>query len=118
MVDVDGAYLYRKQQSLIKACVKVSSLNIPAPSLSSWEVINESNVKATSPRFPVLTSGRNLFIVVWVNGINVTGVTVYVRIALCVSGVWSRSCYSTGCLQGTDERLQPLSTWRACSALG
>ena len=80
MVDVDGVYLhvYRKQQSLIQACVKVSSLNIPAPSLSSWEVINEI---------------RNLFIVVWVNGINVTGVTV-------------------------DERLQPLSTWRACSALG
>ena len=54
MVDVDGAYLYRKQQSLIQACVKVSSLNIPAPPLSSWEVINERNVKATSPRLPHL----------------------------------------------------------------
>ena len=35
-------------------------------------------------RLPVLTSGRNIFLV-WVNGINITGVTVYVRIALCVS---------------------------------
>ena len=62
VVDVDGAYLYRKQQSLIQTCVKVSSLNIPAPPLSSWEVINDSNVKAISPRLPVLTSGRHLLL--------------------------------------------------------
>ena len=85
-------HTYTESSSLIQACVKVSSLNIPAPPLSSWEVINESNVKAISPRVPVLTSGRNIFLVVWVNGINVAGVTIYDRIALCVSGVWSWSC--------------------------
>ena len=64
VVDVDGAYLYRKQQNLIQTCVRVSSLNIPAPPLSSWEVINDSNVKAISPRLPVLTSGRQASLVV------------------------------------------------------
>ncbi len=60
MVDVDGSYLYRKQQLLVQTGAQVPTpLVCPSPPLSGWEVVSESNVGTISP---VLTSGKHLLL--------------------------------------------------------
>ena len=58
IVDEDGSYLYKKQQSLQQSGVQVVSLPPPAPPLAGWEVVTDSNVDAVSVHIPVVTSGE------------------------------------------------------------
>ena len=44
IVDVDGSYLYRKQQLLKQSGVCIAPLPPPSPPLSGWEVVSESNI--------------------------------------------------------------------------
>ena len=55
IMDVDGSYLYRKQQSLQQSGIQVAPLPPPAP---PWEVITNSNVNTVSANIPVVTSGE------------------------------------------------------------
>ena len=43
IVDVDGSYLYKKQQHLIQSGVAVAPLDHPLPPLSGWETITQNN---------------------------------------------------------------------------
>jgi len=56
-VDVDGSYLYRKQQSLTQSGITVAPLEPPAPPPSGWQVVTKSNVQTISPKVPLVTSG-------------------------------------------------------------
>ena len=58
IVDVDGSYLYRKQQSLQQSGIQVAPLPPPAPPLARREVITDSNVNTVSANIPVVTSGE------------------------------------------------------------
>ena len=58
IVDVDGSYLYRKQQSLQQSEIQVAPLPPPAPPLAGWEVITDRNVITVSVSIPVVTSGE------------------------------------------------------------
>ena len=58
IVNVDGLYLYRKQQSLQQSGIQVAPLPPPAPPLAGWEVITDSNVNTVSANIPVVTSGE------------------------------------------------------------
>ena len=58
IVDVDGLYLYRKQQSLIQSSgIKVAPMDPPDPPLSRWKEVTDSNVKIIAPKVPLVTSG-------------------------------------------------------------
>ena len=58
IVDVDGSYLYRKQQALLHSGVQVAPLPPPAPPLAGWEVVTDSNVDTVSASIPTVTSGK------------------------------------------------------------
>ena len=60
IVDVDGSYLYRKQQLLKQSGVCIAPLPLPSP-LSGWEVVSESNIGTISPKIPAVTSGKYCF---------------------------------------------------------
>ena len=57
IVDVDGSYLYRKQQSLMDSGVTVAPLDPPAPPLSGWQTLTETNARTIAPMVPLVTSG-------------------------------------------------------------
>ena len=57
-VDVDGSYLYRKQQAILHTGIQLAPLPPPAPPLAGWEVVTDSNVDAVSTRIPTVTSGK------------------------------------------------------------
>ena len=57
IVDVDGLYLYRKQQSLMQSSgIKVAPMDPPDPPLSGWKEVTDSNVKIIAPKVPLVTS--------------------------------------------------------------
>ena len=58
VVDVDGSYLHRKQQSLKQSGVHVAPLPPPAPPLAGWEVVTDGNVDTISASIPMVTSGE------------------------------------------------------------
>ena len=58
IVDVDGSYLHRKQQSLQRSGVQVAPLPPPRPPLAGWEIVTDSNVDTVSVNIPVVTSGK------------------------------------------------------------
>jgi len=62
VVDVDGSYLHRKQQSLQHSGVQVAPLPPPAPPLAGWEVVTHSNVATVSLNIPIVTSGKYMII--------------------------------------------------------
>lgn len=57
IVDVDGSYLYRKEQSLIESGISVVPLETPSAPLSGWEVVTDVNMDTIIPKMPVVTSG-------------------------------------------------------------
>ena len=56
-MDVDGSYLYRKQQSLMQSGITVAPLDPRAPPLSGWQVVTKRDVQTISPKVPFVTSG-------------------------------------------------------------
>ena len=57
VVDVDGSYLYRKQQLLTQTGVHVAPLPQPPPPLTGWEFVFQDTVGTISARIPIVTSG-------------------------------------------------------------
>ena len=61
IIDVDGTFLYKKQQRLltsgVPAAVPFGPPRVPSSPLTGWEVITRDNVKDIAPRCPVVTSG-------------------------------------------------------------
>ena len=59
IVDVDGSYLYRKQQQL--NFQQLSDLHVPCVPLSGWETVTDTNMKDKCVHIPRVTPG-SLFI--------------------------------------------------------
>jgi len=59
-VDVDGSYLYRKQQTLVSRGAVLAPLAPPAPPLAGWELVSDSNVDSLAASIPSITSGKNI----------------------------------------------------------
>jgi len=59
IVDVDGSYLYRKQQGLIASGLSVTPLDAPSPPPSGWEAVTDDNVETITPKIPIVTSGMH-----------------------------------------------------------
>ena len=55
LVDVDGSYLYRKQQQLIEADEIVVPLPCPSPTLIGWRALNNTSVATVDPLIPIVT---------------------------------------------------------------
>ena len=45
IVDVDGSYLYRKEQQLISQGVNTLPLSVPSAPITGWEVVSADNYK-------------------------------------------------------------------------
>ena len=58
--DVDGSYLYRKQQRAIEAGVLVSPMDIPDPPISGWEQLTSENHKEISSKVPSVMPGTQM----------------------------------------------------------
>ena len=58
VVDVDGTYLYQKQQSLKQSIRQVAPLPPPAPPLAVWEVVTDNSVNTVAVSIPIVTSGE------------------------------------------------------------
>ena len=60
IVDVDGLYLYKKQQRLISSGIDVAPLKPPPPPLSGWESVTEASFKTLATSIPRVTPGTLL----------------------------------------------------------
>lgn len=59
MVDIDGSYIYKKQQSLISEGIVIGrSTALPKPPLVGWESINTANHKEMASKLPRVTHGK------------------------------------------------------------
>ena len=61
IVDVDGSYLYRKQQTLLRRGAVLLPLPLPAPPLAGWVLVTDSSVDSVAVSIPNATSGKNSF---------------------------------------------------------
>ena len=57
VVDVDGAYLYRKYVALTEAGEQVSTPAIPHPPLPGWKSVTEDTYQTIPCSIPPVTSG-------------------------------------------------------------
>ena len=57
VVDVDGSYLWRKQQQLNETSVVTEGIGVPSPPLSGRVTVNETNYTEVSKHLPTVTSG-------------------------------------------------------------
>ena len=57
VVDVDGSYLWQKQQRLKDSGAVVENVGLPGPPPSGWITINETNYKELAKDLPTVTSG-------------------------------------------------------------
>ncbi|KAL5517990.1 hypothetical protein EMCRGX_G003649 [Ephydatia muelleri] len=60
VIDVDGSYLYRKQQQHLPSATDISMLPVPAPPLMGWESVTKDNVDLISTRIPWVTQDGHL----------------------------------------------------------
>lgn len=56
VIDVDGSYMYRKQQLLQSQGIHIV-MSPPCPPGTGWELITADNVKDMSSKIPCVTSG-------------------------------------------------------------
>ena len=58
VVDVDGSYLYLKQQKLISDGISVVPVSHPPPPpMMGWEIVNAENYKEYGSKIPKVTQG-------------------------------------------------------------
>lgn len=57
VVDVDGSYMYRKKQQLSSAGFTVTTLPVPTPPLSGWELVTSEDSASMSTNIPFVTPG-------------------------------------------------------------
>ena len=58
VVDVDGSYMYRKQQSLIDNGQSVAPLGVPGIPLTGWNVVDKGNYAEVAKEIPCVTPRR------------------------------------------------------------
>ena len=58
MCDVDGSYLFRKQQRAIEAGIAVAPMDIPDPPISGWEQLTNENKYSISSKIPAVMPGK------------------------------------------------------------
>ena len=79
IVDVDGSYLYWKQQTITQSGIAVASLPPPSPPLSGWEVVTDGNVQTMASKIPVVTSGTGI--------VHATSMAMYTCMYITSSGI-------------------------------
>ena len=57
IVDVDGSYLYLKQQKFINSGVSVTPVSHPPSPILGWETVNAENYKEYGTKIPIVTQG-------------------------------------------------------------
>ena len=57
VIDVDGSYLYRKQQQLSSAGITITAAHAPSPPITGWESVTSENVSTMSTKVPCVTPG-------------------------------------------------------------
>ena len=57
MCDVDGSYLFRKQQRAIEGGIAVSPTGVPDLPISGWEQLTTENHKDISSKIPLVMPG-------------------------------------------------------------
>lgn len=61
VVDVDGSYLYRKQQKQGAECSSFTPLPLPARPITGWELVSSENVGEMSSKVPRVTPGALMY---------------------------------------------------------
>ena len=57
IVNVDGSYLYLKQQKIISSGVSIAPVSHPPSPLIGWETVIAENYKEYSNKIPIVTQG-------------------------------------------------------------
>ena len=57
IADVDGSYLYLKQQKLVSGGVSVAPISHPTSPILGWETGNDANYKEYSSKIPIVMQG-------------------------------------------------------------
>ena len=57
VIDVDGSYLYRKQQQLSSAGITFTTIPAPSPPITGWEFVTSENVSTMSIKILFVTPG-------------------------------------------------------------
>ena len=57
VMDVDGSYLYRKYQRLVKSGKDITQPDHPRSLPSGWKVVNERTYKDVTISVPLVTTG-------------------------------------------------------------
>lgn len=57
VIDVDGSYLYRKMQRKSPDGLDISTLPIPLPPVSGWELVTVENATEIGTKIPSVTPG-------------------------------------------------------------
>ena len=112
-MDVDGSYLWRKQQQLkesgVLASSSATSTVLPTPPLSGWVTINESNYKEIAKNLPIVTSGMRYPILICVRD-DMICASQY-RYCLYLPFTWSRSFSNRRRISRSHSWLYTLGKW-------
>ena len=77
VIDVDGTYMFKKQQHLTRVGLTLSPLPPPPAPLSGWKIVNEKNVDSIACNVPTVTSGNHCSFNVVLMWKNVCRFTLY-----------------------------------------
>lgn len=58
VVDVDGSYLYRKEQTLVASGIATSPMDVPQPPVCGWEQLTAENHCDIAPKVPRVMPGK------------------------------------------------------------
>ena len=108
IVDVDGSYLHRKQQSLKHSGVQVAPL---PPPLAGWEIVTDSNVDTVSVNIPIVTSGKYAIIFSYI-----FNVLQMLRNLVHLLSMWYWSFSNARGLSSSNKRIQSLGIWPVASS--
>ena len=111
IVDVDGSYLHRKQQSLKRSGVQVALLPPLAPPLAGWEIVTDSNVVTVSVNIPIVTSGKYVIIFSYI-----FNVLQMLRNLVHLLSMWYWSFSNARGLLSSNKRIQSLGIWPVASS--
>lgn len=63
VIDVDGSYLYRKQQ-LSSAANAITTIPTPTTPITGWESVTSENVSTMCTKIPCVTPGLCTYIII------------------------------------------------------
>ena len=114
LVDVDGSYLYRKQQTITQSGIAVAPLPPPSPPLSGWEVVTDGNVQTMASKIPVVASGTGIVHTTFMAIYTCIHVYMYIllppafRDTIFPLGLWHWPQGNARCIQSPVTRIHPL----------